>query len=418
VPPFFRRLGKRHTSPSAKKKGPLPIKPSLEALEERTLLSPSAAGGAVDIQMTGATTPDARKVSVSYNIVGGAIDQPILFNVYRSATFGSTAGGRLIGSASLTAPGDLTPGAHKNVLLSLSDANGNPVGALTPDPNLPFVVVVANPGGSIPETDQAHDANNTASFETHVLGVVVHGYSFNPFGPTPAWETGLANTLLTTDNYQLSGGVLAFNWVAMSALPRPGEATAAGNRLAQQVAAEADRLAAQHPGDVVDVQFIGHSRGCVVISQALEDLAGTSDPALAGGYLQMTMLDPHPASDRFGWYFSFFPNRLGLLAAVVLVGFQFAADDPQVVVPGNVDEAEVFYEHTPAWNLFPDVGEFLINFWGEPPGALINNSGLPIRSQNLTGQPAPGGGHVGHDEVHDWYQVNVADAQKTFTYFG
>jgi hypothetical protein len=63
--------------------------------------------------------------------------------------------------------------------------------------------------------------------------------------------------------------------------------------------------------DVVDVQFIGHSRGGVVISEALQDLnnSNANDPGdnfapgtlphwLSAGYPMMTMLDPHPANNN------------------------------------------------------------------------------------------------------------------------
>ena len=63
--------------------------------------------------------------------------------------------------------------------------------------------------------------------------------------------------------------------------------------------------------DVVDVQFIGHSRGSVVISQALMDLSDTNPDSqydiadvpswLSSSYMMMTMLDPHtPPITRTG----------------------------------------------------------------------------------------------------------------------
>lgn len=44
-----------------------------------------------------------------------------------------------------------------------------------------------------------------------------------------------------------------------------------------------------HVGEVVDLQFIGHSRGAVVASEAL---VATTDPALEGSYTVATLLDP------------------------------------------------------------------------------------------------------------------------------
>ena len=141
--------------------------------------------------------------------------------------------------------------------------------ALTPNTALPFIEVVAKLDGS------------SASFETHVLGVIAHGLEFDPFlilaDQVPAWEIQMAADL-QHDGYQ---AVIPFNWVRLSVLPFPFAITIASNLLYHQVVAEANQLAGQHPGDVVDISFIGHSRGAVVISEVLQDLVGTTDPSLA-----------------------------------------------------------------------------------------------------------------------------------------
>jgi hypothetical protein len=376
--------------------------------------TPAIVPSAPDIQMTGATTTDARTLSVNYNIAGSSIaGQTLDFNVYRAPSFNSLAGAQLIGTASI--PGsdtaDLNLGSHQGVQLQIIGTNGQPLTALTPNTALPFLVVVANPNGTIAESDSS---NNTASFETHVLGVVVHGLEFNLKGTTPSWETQMATALQQTDGYE---AVIAFNWVRQSGLPFPGLAVQAAARLEQQVVAQADQLAAQHPGDVVDINFIGHSRGSVVVSQALQDLVGTTDPALKGGYIQMTMLDPHPAND-FQGLFSWVPilPLSNTIAEGTLI-FQLLAQDPQVIVPSDVTQAEEFDQQTLAGQLFPTLSEFLMNLWGEPPTTIPNQSGQPIESMSLTGVKAPGVGLVGHDEVHQWYQVNVVNTNKTFTFF-
>jgi hypothetical protein len=50
-------------------------------------------------------------------------------------------------------------------------------------------------------------------------------------------------------------------------------------------------------GAVVDLQLIGHSRGSVVITRAMQDLQNdlSKIPQAAGGYWLLTYLDPHPA---------------------------------------------------------------------------------------------------------------------------
>ncbi len=393
----------------------LPVRPHLEPLEDRTMLSASAGQPLPNLQMTGATTTDSRTVSVDYTITGAPITgQPLPFAVYRSAAYDSLAGAQLLGTATLPASdaADLSVGSHQGVRLSLANG-GQPVTALTPDPALPFIVVVADPNGSVPE---GNSSDNTASFETHVLGVVVHGYDSNLLlGTLPHWVTNMAAALQQTDGYQ---SAIAFNWVRSSGLPLPDQATRAGDRLEQQVVARANQLAAQHPGDVVDVNFIGHSRGTVVISRALQDQVGTTDPALAGGYVQMTLLDPHPASNAFS-QLSFIPfSRLSLATALGVSAFQALAQDPQVVVPPDVMQAQLFYQDTPAGHFFATPSEFLVNLWGNNPGQIVNQSSQPIESMNLTGVRAPGVGLVGHSEVHRWYLLNVVDANKTFDYFG
>jgi hypothetical protein len=380
----------------------------LELLEDRMLLSATP-----DIQMLGATTTDSRTISVSYNIAGADLTgQTLNFNIYRSANFNSLAGAQLIGTAAIPASdsADLSVGQHQGVQLALTGTNGQPLTALTPNTALPFVVVVANPGGTIAESNTT---NNTASFETHVLGVVVHGIEFNFFRPTtPAWETQMATALQQVDHYE---AVIPFNWVQESLMPFPGFTAKAASQLSQQVLAEVNQLASQHPGDVVDINFIGHSRGDVVISQTLQDLEGVNNPAFHGGFIQMTMLDPHPANNLFG-PLNWDPNNLlaDYIAAVAFI-FQAIVQDPQVVVPSDVTQAEVFDQQTPSGQHFSAPVEQFLNLWGEGPSALPNQSGQPIPSQNLTGAIAPGIGLIGHDEVHDWYMANVVETNTTFT---
>ncbi|MHB1425743.1 MAG: lipase family protein [Gemmataceae bacterium] len=382
------------------------IRLGLEQLEDRVL--PSAAP---NIQMTFATTTDSRTLSVNYTISGASFaGQNLSFNIYRSAAYDSLGGAQLIGTATIPASdsADLSLGSHTGVKLSLTAPNGQPVTALTPNTALPFLVVVANSDGS------------TASFETHVLGVIAHGLEFDPrlwlLNQPPAWELQMAAALQQNDGYQ---AVIPFNWVLLSILPFPQAIQLAGSELYQQVVSEANQLASQHPGDVVDINFIGHSRGTVVVSEVLQDLVGTSDPALRGGYMQMTLLDPHPANllfSQFSWA-SFLPGANDLAALVI--AFELLTRDPQVVVPPNVEQTYQFDEQTPAGQLgFPSPLEIWLNLWGEMSAAIPNQSAQPIESRNLTNATAPGIGLIGHSEVPNWYLANVVDTKETFTYFG
>jgi hypothetical protein len=379
----------------------------LEQLEDRVM--PSATPS---IAMSFATTTDSRTISVNYTISGGSLaGQNVTFDIYRSASYNSLGGAQLIGTA--TIPGsdsaDLSLGTHTGVKLSLIAPNGQPVTALTPNTALPFIVVAA-PKGS------------TASFETHVLGVIAHGLEFDPFlvfeNMVPGWETQMAQTLQQQDGYE---AVIPFNWVRLSVLPFPFAIQMASQQLYQQVVSTADQLASQHPGDVVDINFIGHSRGAVVVSEVLQNLVGTTDPALRGGYMQMTLLDPHPANLAISQFSSasFLPVANDLVTFVTL--FEFFARDPQVIVPPDVEQTFEFDQQTPAGQfgfLLNDLIEFVINLWGELPAALPNQSGQPIESMNLTNVNAPGVGLIGHGEVPLWYLANVVDTNETFMYFG
>ena len=86
-------------------------------------------------------------------------------------------------------------------------------------------------------------------------------------------------------------------------------------------------------------------------SQALQDLDGTTDPVLAGGYVKMTLLDPHPANNAYG--LASFNGPFGVLVAgPALIAFQAAAHDPQVVIPPNVDAWDDIYQNTPSSSAF------------------------------------------------------------------
>jgi hypothetical protein len=382
------------------------IRLTLEPLEDRLLLSAS-------VQMTFATTTDSRTLSVNYTISGGDfISQGLTFNIYRSPNYNSLTGAEQIGTASLPAgdSADLSAGSHQGVKLTLTGQK--PVQPpLTPDPARPFVLVAANPSAGI-------SASTIASFETHVLGVIAHGLELNPLlwltNSPPAWEMQMAASLLQRDGYE---AVIPFAWSFASMLPLPGVIELAGSQLYQLVAAEADQLAAQHPGDVVDINFIGHSRGAVVISEVLQNLAGRNDPATQGGFMQMTLLDPHPSNPQLA-AFSFNPALPPSVAfADVVVLLEALMNDPQVIVPPNVKAALEFDQQTPVGVPFPSLSELLLNLWGELPSALPNQSGQPIQSVNLTNVNTPGIGYIGHDEVQDWYLANVVNTNKTFTYF-
>ncbi len=161
---------------------------------------------------------------------------------------------------------------------------------LRPDPTHHFVDVAADLSGALNPADVKKVQQ--ANFRIWLIGAVTHGYT--ALGGTldyQTWVDTMANQL-KEDGYDAA---VTEHWEGRSSIPLPGYTQSVGQEMADKVEAAAKAL---NPGrnDVVDVQFIGHSRGSVVISQALEDLQNTAFTPLKKGYRIMTMLDPHPAS--------------------------------------------------------------------------------------------------------------------------
>jgi hypothetical protein len=347
--------------------------PALEALEDRCLPAPLPT-----VLMTSASQVNAQTINFSYEIDSTAIGTGLPVQVYKSAD-------KIFNKAIDIAIDPIqdfsgTIGFHANQRFVLS-------AALPPDPLHKFILVVANPNGSVME---GPGSVNTAFYQKHLLGVVVHGLEIG--GQVPAWEPQMAAQLLTR-GYDAT---IAFDWAQASRLPVPGVTIAEGARLALEVEEKVVGF-----NGTWDLQFIGHSRGAVVISEAMQDLVdlqATFPTKQLAGYKEMTYLDPHPASNTFAFY-SFANTFLGNLLKDGTVAFQALAQDPQPFVPPTVNQAEVYYQNTPV-SAFPSTAlESILNLWGQHP--VINNSGITVHYGNLT---SPG---LGHGEVPYWYLCNV-----------
>lgn len=322
--------------------------------------------------------------------------------IYRSADPVFSADDALITDSTITAK---ATAANQFATISLA-------GEIPLDPARPYVLAVADPKNDISETNEA---DNTAEFRKLALAVVTHGLEIT--GRLPAWLDDMAAGL----KREGFARVLEFNWAQASRLPLPGMAVLAGSRLAQQVRLAADALGAK-PTDVVDVQFIGHSRGNVVISQALLNLQRFPGPReLRLGYFQLTLLDPHPAmnsgslaaglaelQNRTGVSsiggFSFNPNSLvSVIEARATLRFQSLARDPLVVIPANVDAIQVYYQRLPWDQTTPGGFEFTtgLNLWGQLPGGLVNRSGKPVDAVDISASPI--NSTAGHTSVQLWY---------------
>jgi hypothetical protein len=305
-------------------------------LEDRLVL---AATVLPQISLLEATTRDASSVTLDYSISKTNITHALTFDIYRSDSPVLDASSRLLGESTIDPSNDsqdLTQATHEVTLI--------PGTSLPPNQALPYIVVVADRNGAVAE-DPA--SVNTTYFRTYLLGVVVHGMESTIANATPAWETSMASDLKTVDHYD---NTIAFNWVKDSTMAAPGEATKAGDALYSQIVAAAGALDASHAGDVVDLHLIGHSRGAVVVSRALQDVASQHPRALAGSYTKVTLLDPHPANVADAGLYSAPGGLLGLITVGVYLSFESATKDPEVVLPANagIKDIEVYYQHTPA----------------------------------------------------------------------
>jgi len=281
------------------------------------------------------------------------------------------------------------------------------------DPSHPYVFAVADPDNRVVELNES---NNTAFFRKYVIGAVTHG--LEPDGEFPAWVQTMADVLKNQKQYD---DTIPFDWADQSWIPATGYAVNAGHNLAYQLRQHAQAIANGpnfRPGDVIDLHLIGHSRGAVVIGQAIQDLQIQPLGQFSTGYVKMTMLDPHPASNlgslplgiaevlnplNFNGVstigrFSFDTSILVRHLALAVLRVQSRMQDPSPTVPSNVDEAESYYQNTLARDVggeFASLKEQFINLWGRPVAGAV--------SHDLT-NVSPGISHAG---MVCWYMENV-----------
>jgi hypothetical protein len=147
------------------------------------------------------------------------------------------------------------------------------------------------------------------------------------------------------------------------------------------------------PTDVIDTHWIGHSRGAVVNGQALAAMAqnGTMSASMAGGWVKMTMLDPHPAKNGANGPLCSFDSQsqFGWLLYTACAAFQAVAQDPDAVFPIRVNQPEVYFQHT-LYAAAP-LSERFINLWGV--------SDILADSHDWTHDG------IGHAEIPDAYRI-------------
>lgn len=365
-----------------------------------------------------ATTVDSRSIEVEYAVDEQFPTQEVQFLVYRTAEPKLSGTEQPIGEEKLSIPG----GKITTVRQPLRILKGT---ELRPDPNKPYVIVVAKFG--------AREAS--AWFQKHLMAVLVHGYTFRVFlearnllmgdsepGMTAEW-------LLSNDQVEdwqalmesaleliacYDPATFGFNWRHASANGLASLLSAKGIELYGKVAVAAETAIARHEGDVVDIHFIGHSRGAVVVSQALLEWVrqratwnAQKPPALKSSYVILTLLDPHPAHNKYSPLEDWSPDVTGSLAYSNYTRFQDDVMDPTVVLPANANVREilVWYQQSTAAEL-----DTPLNLWGMGGKRNFitpyNKSGVPITWRRLTTygpESMSKGEPVDHSGVVDYY---------------
>ncbi len=354
--------------------------PEVEALDPRQLLATASPS----VLLLSASTVDSKGVTISYNVEAPQTASPITLGFYRSTD-------------PVFSPDDV-PIEPVAALPSVDSSGVNsgavgvhtltvPIpGGLPLNPEHPYVLAVANPNSTDPTSPPS-----TASFRTYTIGVVTHGgiqdQAWKKYGPP--WTLKMAQSLRAEGYDQ----VIAYNWVSQSS--SPGKAVKQGPILAKEVLADSSKFPSTSP---VDVQFIGHSEGAVVNTQAIVDASANQTPQLKAGYWEDTLLDPHAANPDFpGRQYSVASGPLGAIAKMVIDNYQARARDPLTFVPPRVDSAQVFYQQNPA-NRDHNENGGIYNLWGEVP---VKG---PASYFNLTGSDVV---HSGKNGVYTWYQNHV-----------
>lgn len=367
---WWRAIAGRHG-----RHGGRPVRKGLRLQELEPRRVPAAM--APDVAVLGASTPDSHVVNVSYEVDGLAEGQRLDFDlaIVRSSDDRYDGADRRVATAHVEAVGDGSGSVRGTAAVAVP-------GGLVPVPKRSYVLAVADPDDAIAEPDES---NNVAGFRKHVIAVVTHGGIQESSYPPP-WAVKLSQGLRD----QGYDAVLTFTWASRS--ETPGAAPEEGPTLANDVLLASQTFPADEP---VDLHLIGHSQGAVVTSRALAVLDKVTTPQLAPGFVRVTMLDPHAASNGAPGQFSTVKGFEGWLMGQATSAYQWLAGDPMVAVPASVDMTEVYYQHTPA-DL--DGTDWPSNIHGQAP--ILGRA----EYADLTG---PGMAHTSVTGVQSWYWRNV-----------
>lgn len=330
-----------------------------ECLETRTL--PSA-----NVVMESLSRLRSTQIQYQYQVQNEPLTAPFTVNFYRSSNATFDPADILIGTDTAL---DGAVGDHTSAVVTLT-------AGFAPDLQRKFILAVAT---GVPSTQ------DMTALRTYILGVVTHGDA--PTGKFPPWVTYVANQLKSL-KYD---AVIPFDWAKLAAIPAPGPAREAAKRMVASVRAT---IASVAPDGSWDLHLIGHSRGGVIISLAMQELISSKLPQLTG-YKRSTYLDSHPANSSTDYLFNTLPQPtlhkalLGLTAYELAIRLQHLINDPPAFVPRGVDYAEAYFQKGKAAKVVYQPQEAILNLWGQN---NIPSQGPAVHYVNLT---VPGMSHTG-----------------------
>lgn len=353
-----------------------------------------------DIVANFVTTEDSESLSFGYEVVGEIPANTATVSFYFSADAKHVPGDGDTPIKEDVPLDHLTEGVHEQEVRDLDHD------ALFINLKQKYVLAVFDEKKAVTEINET---NNLKFFRKIPVAAIAHGLqpsaavpSLTGHGGEPDYVFDLQRRLeeLGYDVARIT------DWTKRSIAPVPGMTRSAASEMLMDLF-DYGKSRQLSEYDVIDLHFIGHSRGSVVISEALkgleQDLAlKNEDPekqavitAMSRGFIRMTMLDGHPANNRTQAYSaSWWQVGVGVVGLNL---FQLVASDPDIVVPGIVDYSEAYYQNTLTSDASADLASYenLLNLWG-----VLPVSGKLDDEQSLTG-------YVGHGQVPVWYTDNV-----------
>jgi hypothetical protein len=239
-----------------------------------------------EVILNSLSTTDANELYVNYTVDGG-VQQSFQIDIYRSDqnTYSSTDMNNVevasyqVAGGNFSQEGTITINSTMASSVGVWGMNGNTLSApLVPDPALPYVLAVADPQQQLPAYVTTNSSQ--AYFHIYTIAAVTHGQEWSHDSASQAPWVGQIADGLKEEGYTV---VLPIYWDSL--LPAPGQTTAAGTDMYNQIIAAAqdmpsilasEQLPALQPNDIIDVQLIGHSRGASVIGVAMNDLVNDS----------------------------------------------------------------------------------------------------------------------------------------------